>query len=92
MLGNVREGSDLHLDDRTPAQIADAYIDGTFHVDPAARERSARPTGFSADLDLWFVHSYCAGVAFRVAEGASIIRRALASGTVSDAPITDTGA
>jgi hypothetical protein len=92
ILGNARDGSDLYLDDRTPAQIADAYIDGTFHVDPAARKRSTRPTGFSSDLDLWFVHSYCAGVALRVAEGASIVRRALASGTVSEMPITDAGA
>ena len=61
ILGDVRDGADLHLEDRTPAQIADAFIDGTFHVDPAARERSTRPPGFFSDLDLWFVHSYCGG-------------------------------
>jgi len=91
ILGDVREGADLHLEDRTPARIADAYVDGTFHVDPAARERSTRPPGFSTDLDLWFVQSYCGGVAHRVAEVASIIRRAQASGTVSETPLVDAG-
>lgn len=44
-LRDYEVGADLHLRDRSPAQIADAYIDGTFHVDPVAREQSARPAG-----------------------------------------------
>ena len=91
-LRDYEVGADLHLRDRSPAQIADAYIDGTFHVDPVAREQSARPAGFFADLDQWFVHSFCAGVTLRAAEVASIVRRALASGAVSETPITRTGA
>jgi hypothetical protein len=91
VLRDVEVGADLHLEDRSPVQIADAYIDGTFHVDPAAREQSARPAGFSADLDQWFVHSYCAGVAQRVGEVASIVRRALGSGSVSGTPVAGGG-
>lgn len=85
---DVEAGADLRRGDRSPAQIAGAYIDGTFHADPAARERSARPPGFFADLDQWFVNSYCAGVALRVAEVASIVKRALASGAVSEARVS----
>jgi hypothetical protein len=81
---DVEAGADLRRGDRSPAQIAGAYIDGTFHVDPAAREQSQRPPGFFADMDQWFVNSYCAGVALRVAEVASIVKRALASGAVSE--------
>lgn len=92
VLRDVEVGADLHLGDRSPAQIADAYIDGTFHVDPAARKQSARPAGFFADLDRWFVHSYCSGVARRVAEVASIVQRALESGSVSETPATGGGA
>jgi len=91
-LRDVEVGADLHLGDRSPAQIADAHVDGTFHVDPAAREQSAQPAGFFADLDRWFVHSYCAGVARRVAEATSIVRRALANGVVSETAITGEGA
>ena len=91
-LRDVQVGADLRLEDRSPVQIADAYIDGTFHVDPAAREQSARPAGFSADLDRWFVHSYCASVARRVAEVASVVRRARASGAVSETPVEGGGA
>ena len=81
---DVEAGADLRRGDRSPAQIAGAYIDGTFHVDSAAREQSQRPPGFFADMDQWFVNSYCAGVALRVAEVASIVKRALASGAVSE--------
>ena len=52
ILRDVEAGTDLHLGDRSPAQIADAYIDGTFHVDPEAREKSVRPLQFFADLDV----------------------------------------
>lgn len=83
----VASGADFRRADRSPAQIADDYIDGTFHVDPEARGRSASPDTFSAELDQWFVHDYSAGVTLRVAEVASILRRAIAGGSVSEVRI-----
>ncbi len=84
----AESGAAFRQADRTPAQIADAYIDGTFHVDPDARRRMARPEGFFADLDRWFVQSYCARVSLQVAEVAAIARQALASGVVVETPFT----
>jgi hypothetical protein len=91
ILGDVRTGADLRRADRSPAQIADAYIDRTFHVDATARGESVRLLRFSADLDQWFVHSFCAGVALRVEEVAAIVRRALANEAVSESPIASAG-
>ena len=92
ILRAVESGADLSMKGRSPAQIADAYIDGTFHVDPDARQRAAQTEGFFADLDQWFVQSYCAGVALRVAEVAEVVRRAMASGAVRETPIANDGA
>jgi hypothetical protein len=80
----VESGADFRRSDRSPAQIAGDYIDGTFHVDPGARARSGSADPFSAQLDQWFVHDYCAGVTLRVAEVSSILRRAIAGGLVSE--------
>ncbi len=87
----VGSGADLREANRSPAQIADAYIDGTFHVEPDVRRRTERAEGFFADMDEWFVHHYCSGVARRVEEVALIVRTAVAAGAIVETPFADNG-
>jgi hypothetical protein len=87
----VESGDDLREANRSPAQIADAYIAETFHVDPDTRRRTQRNQGIFADMEEWFVHHYCSGVARRVEEVASIVRSAVAAGAIVETPLAGSG-